>query len=150
MDKNEKLSNFIPINRDFFEHKLWKEKRVFSKAEAWLYVIKETRFEDSEVLDGNITVSVKRGQLYNSFRFYAEAWGWSTKKVGNFLNFLEKEKMIKKETVKETGQTLITVCNYDVYNKPKNEVETLEETARKQQGNSKETKSNNIKKDNNI
>lgn len=153
MNDTKRLKNFIPINRDFFEHKLWKEKRVFSKAEAWLYIIKETRFEDSEVLDGNVTVLIKRGQLYNSIRFYAEAWGWSTKKVGNFLIFLEKEEMIKKETVKETGQTIITVCNYDIYNNPLKGKETLEETVRKQQGNSKETKSNienKVNKENNI
>ena len=145
---DDQLSNFIPISRDFFEHKLWKEKRIFSKAEAWLFLIKEARFSDSSVLDGNVSVDVKRGQLYNSLRFYGTAWGWSTRKVTNFLGLLSSEDMLKKETVEETGQTMITICNYDRYNGVAKGKETVKETRRKQQGNAKETKSNKDNKDN--
>lgn len=148
--KDELLTNFIPLNRDFFEHDLWKEKREFSRAEAWLYLIKEARFEDTRVLDGNIYVEVKRGQIYVSIRFMTTAFGWGKKRTENFLKFLESENMIKKETLKETRQSLITVCNYDRYNVSASNKETSKETRGGQQGDSKETKSNTVNTDNNI
>ena len=56
--------------------------------------------------------------------------------------------MIIKETPKETGQTVVTICNYDKYNFVLQELETQ----KKQQGNSEETpwkqQGNKINKDN--
>lgn len=55
--------------------------------------------------------------------------------------------MITKETPKETGQTVITICNYDKYNAQLSQ----EETPRKQEGNTLETpwkqQGNKIKKE---
>ena len=70
-----------------------------------------------------------------SLRFLAGRWQWSTKKVNAFLDLLIQDKMIIKETPKETGQTVITICNYDKYNFSTAEEETL----RKREGNTKET-----------
>lgn len=139
----ETLKNFIPINRRLFEHHFWCEERNFSRFEAWIYLIKEARFEDTSVYDGNKVVPVKRGQLYVSIRHLASNFGWSTKKVLGFLSLLVSEKMIIKETAKETGQSVITICNYDIYN---SELKNRKQ-GRKRVGNSKETISN---KDNNI
>jgi len=151
--KDELLTNFIPVNRKLFEHHLWCEEREYSRFEAWLYLLKEARFEDTKLLDKGKLVLIKRGQVYASMRFLATAFGWSTKKVGNFLQMLETDKMISRETVKETGQTMLNICNYDKYNMVKSEEETQKETVRKQQGNAEETKSNKdniVNKDNNI
>lgn len=142
--KEDILSNFIPINRELFEHYLWCEEREYSRFEAWLYLLKEARFEDTKVLDKGKLVIVKRGQIYASIRFLSTAFGWSTKKVGNYIQMLEVDKMVKRETVKETGQSIITICNYDKYNT----IISSEETARKQQGNAEETKSNTVNTDN--
>lgn len=141
-DREHLLTNFIPINRDLFDHHLWNEKREYSRFEAWLYLIKEARFEDSKVLDKGRLVEIKRGQVYVSIRFLAEAFCWSRKKVETFLKLLENDKMIEKETHKETGQNIITLSNYDKYNIDRKEVETLFETPRRHQGDTKETKSN--------
>ena len=148
--KDELLTNFIPINRKLFEHHLWCEEREYSRFEAWLYLLKEARFEDTKLLNKGKLVLIKRGQVYASIRFLATAFGWSTKKAGNFLQILEADKMISRETVKETGQTMISICNYDKYNIVIQKRETPKETGRKQRGNSEETKSNTVNKDNNI
>lgn len=140
--RKEALSNFIPISRKLFEHHLWCEDREYSRFEAWLFLLKEARFEDTKVLDKGKLVIVKRGQIYASIRFLATAFGWSTKKVGNYIKILEGDEMVKKETVKETGQNIITICNYDKYNTILSDKETQNETQRKQQGNAEETKSN--------
>jgi len=140
----EALTNFIPINRSLFEHHLWREGRIFSRFEAWIYLLKEARFEDTKLYDGNKVIEIKRGQVYASIRFIAKAWKWSPKKVLGFFDLLINDEMIEKETLKETGQTVITICNYEEYNS----ISEKKKQQRKQQGNSKETKSNTVNKDN--
>jgi hypothetical protein len=48
-----------------------------------------------------------------------QAWNWKKYQTDNFLKILENADMITRET--RTGQTIITVCNYDTYQlTPKN------------------------------
>ena len=133
----DRLTNFIPLSRKIFEHKLWTEKRSFSKFEAWVDILKSARFENTEgsILIGYKIIKYKRGQFVASYRFLATRWGWSTKKVGNYLGLLEDENMIKKETPKETGQTIITICKYESYNI----VSEKKKQEKKREGNAKET-----------
>lgn len=148
------MEYYIPISRRLFEHPFWCEERVFSRFEAWLDIVQSARFEDTKQLIGNRFIEVKRGQMLVSLRFLAGRWQWSTKKVNSFLDLLIQDKMIIKETPKETGQTVITICNYDKYNFISQELETekkqqgnTKETLRKQQGN-KINKDNKLKEDN--
>lgn len=142
------MEYYIPISRRLFEHPFWCEERVFSRFEAWLDLVQSARFEDTKQLIGNRFIEVKRGQMLVSLRFLASRWQWSTKKVNSFLDLLIQDKMITKETPKETGQTVVTICNYDKYNFISQELETQ----KKQQGNSKETpwkqQGNKVNKDN--
>lgn len=151
--KEEKLTNFLPINRKLFEHKFWTDKREFSKFEAWLDLLQSARFEISEgsVLIGYKTVKYGRGQFVASYRFLATRWQWSTKKVGNYLGMLEENGMLKKETVKETPVTLITICKYETYNtvsvkgkQPEKREGNARETGGKREGN----ESNKVNKEN--
>ena len=151
------MEYYIPISRRIFEHPFWCEDRVFSRFEAWLDIVQSARFEDTKQLIGNRFIEVKRGQMLVSLRFLAGRWQWSTKKVNSFLDLLIQDKMIIKETPKETGQTVITICNYDKYNFISQELETekkqqgnTKETLRKQQGNkiNKDNKENKLKEDN--
>ena len=157
------INNYIPISRKLFEHQFWCEERVYSRFEAWIDILQSTRFEDTKLLIGNRFIEVKRGQFPISLRYLAERWKWSTKKVNNFLDLLILAKMIIKETPKETGQTVITVCNYERYNlnfkewkHQKKQEGNTKETPKKQEGNTKETpkkqegnKYNNDNKENN-
>lgn len=115
-DREDLLVNFIPINRDLFDHYLWVENREYSKFEAWLCLLKEARFKESKVVDNGYIVIVKRGQVYASLRFLAEAFGWTIKRVRTFLTMLESDNMITKEPHKETRQNIITITNYNKYN----------------------------------
>lgn len=142
------MDYYIPISRRLFEHQLWCEERKFSRFEAWLDIVQSARFEDTKQLIGNRFIEVKRGQILVSLRFLASRWQWSTKKVNSFLDLLIQDKMITKETSKETGQTVITICNYDKYNFQF----PHEESKKKQQGNTLEThwkqQGNKVNKDN--
>jgi len=107
---------FIPINRKFFDHTFWKEKRTFSKSEAWLDLIASARFEESKATEliGGRLVSWTKGQLPVSLRYLSERWMWSKSKVDGFLKLLEGEAMVVRKDV--NGQTILTLCNYGFYN----------------------------------
>ncbi|PUZ25042.1 hypothetical protein DCC81_12065 [Chitinophaga parva] len=114
--KDDTLSNFIPINRKFFNHAFWKEERTFSKSEAWLDLCVSARFEESEATEliGGKLVSWTKGQLPASLRYLAERWKWSKNKVDDFLLLLEREGMICRLAV--NGITILSLVNYSVYN----------------------------------
>jgi hypothetical protein len=78
------LSNkdFLLLTNDFFEHSIWKEKRIFSKAEAWIdlnYMANES----------------ERREVGTSIRFLAARWKWSNGRVTRFFNLLKYFDMIK-------------------------------------------------------
>ena len=108
---------YIPISRRIFKHRFWCEEREYSRFEAWLDLLQSARFEDAKQYIGKYrSVMVKRGQLVASVRFLADRWKWSTKRVINYLSAIEKDGQISRETPKETGITIISITNYDVYN----------------------------------
>lgn len=114
--KEGQLSNYIPINRRYFDHRFWQEERIYSKAEAWLDILQQARFEVSQgkLLIGMKMIMWNRGELVASVRFLADRWGWGNGKVLRYLELLEQDEMITRR--QEFGQTIITICNYDTYN----------------------------------
>ncbi len=118
MDVKNQLNNFIPINRKLFKHEFWEEKRAYSRFEAWLDLVATARFTDTEthMLVGNKLVAWGRGELVASLRYLATRWGWGKNKVSNYIKLLSDEQMIKTRTADGTVQTVITICNYDIYN----------------------------------
>ncbi len=121
---------YIPLSRKFFEHELWQEPRVFSRAEAFADLLRRTRFEanTSTILIGAQSVEIRRGEVVASIRFLAKNWGWSKNKVDKFLDYLVDNGMITKRkpyetekgtrigTVTRTAPTIIKLCNFDKYN----------------------------------
>lgn len=116
MPEQGEAISFLMINRKLFNHWIWKEKRTFSKCEAWLDLIRQARFEQSEAneLIGSKLIKWNRGQYPASIRFLGKRWGWGEHKVRDFLELLEKEKMIILDNTQ--GQNVITLLNYDQYN----------------------------------
>ncbi len=124
---------YIKLHRKFFENTLWKEPREYSKAEAWLDLIQSARFESSQVILNGRVIEVQMSEVAASRRYLEKRWGWGSTKVNNFLDFLRKNQMI---TTKQTsGQTIITLCNYERYN----EKQTREQTSDKPPTNHRQT-----------
>lgn len=123
------------VDRGVFDHPMFDEKAPFSRREAWLWLLSEAAWKPTQRSISGRVVTLSRGQIAHSIRFMAEAWGWDKAKVSRFLERLKTETMIETQT--ETGQTLITICKYDDYQKvalPKRDgSETPTETAARQQ-----------------
>ena len=105
---------FVRLNRRFFNHYLWEERRVFSRAEAFLDLIRSAAFEEGKRMVKGILVNVPRGGIVASERFLSDRWMWSRTKVRAFLDMLQSDSMIVLQ--KDQENTIVILCKYDTYN----------------------------------
>lgn len=112
---NDNNSGALWLHRKIRDHEFWREPRKFSKAEAWLDIIMEVRWqkEDEKVVIGNQIITCSYGQSLNSILTWAKRWRWSEPVTRRFLTLLEKQGMIERRSGAKT--TLLTVCNYGKY-----------------------------------
>lgn len=68
--------------------------------------------------------SLKRGQLLASTSFLATRWNWSPSRVDRFLNELIEKELIQRDTQGGRKPSIITICNYGLYNGPLEAVES--------------------------
>ncbi|WP_432401020.1 hypothetical protein [Wukongibacter sp. M2B1] len=104
------MEGWIKLHRNIQDHWIYKEKRTFSKYEAWLDMIMMANHKENKFLLGNELIKVSRGQFITSELKLMEKWGWSKTKLRNFLKMLEKDGMILKES--DNKKTTITIVNY--------------------------------------
>jgi len=109
-------NGFVGLPNHFFNETFWQERRPFSKAEAWIDIVKEARwsYKPTVVPIGLRKISCERGQCIKSLETWASRWKWSKSRVRRFLAVLRNRRDIDTENVAKT--TRITVCNYDDYN----------------------------------
>ena len=108
---------FISIARGILDHPRVGARKPYSRLEAWEWLLLEAAWKPHRVgfqAGRHLgSISLERGQLSHSLRFIASKWGWSVKRTRTFLVGLETDRMITTQT--DTGQTLITICNYSTY-----------------------------------
>ena len=136
---------YIKLWRKFKDSDLWKERRQFSKWEAWIDILTEANHSDQKTILGNQLVECKRGQTIKSLETWKKRWGWgSTYKVRAFLGLLKKIENINTENLVVT--TRITVCNYDKYQNRQN----VKKTQKKSKQNAGKTQANTNNNVNNV
>ncbi len=99
--------------------------------EIWDWLLKEANHQDNKY--GKFTV--KRGQCFRSYKDIRDGLSWnvgyrkerySENQTKKAMKFLRENLMI--DTAKELGGVLITICNYEHYQNPKNYEGTKEGT----------------------
>jgi len=107
---------YFKLYRKIQDHVFYKEKRVYSKFEAWLDLLMEARYieEPNEVILGSTILTQNYGECLKSNRTWATRWGWSEPAVRRFFKLLEKLGQIRRTNEKIT--TRITILNYTEYN----------------------------------
>lgn len=103
---------WILVYRSLQDHWLWNEK-PFSKGQAWIDLLFLANHESHKTRVGDQFIECGRGQVNRSYRWLANAWGWSTEKVRRFIKLLEKDGMVT--VLRDTSVTVITIENYDCY-----------------------------------
>jgi len=106
---------YLPLWRKSQDHPFFKERRIYSKWEAWLDMLLETRHnkDTKEVVIGMQVVTCKYGESIYSLQTWGMRWGWSPTKVKRFFDLLTKMNQIRYESVIVT--TRVSILNYEKY-----------------------------------
>ena len=104
---------YISLHRKIMQNFLFKEKRQFSRFEAWIYLLMSANHSDTEVLLGNQLIKVKKGSFITSEIKLMAEFQWSKSKLRAFLSLLESQSMIEKIT--DTKKTTLTIVKYSDY-----------------------------------
>ncbi len=112
------VTGHINVARSIFDHAMFDDERPYSSREAWLWLIANAAWRPMQVMVRNgrsqQLLNLERGQLSFSRSFMQKAWRWtSDKTVRTFLARLKKEGMVDLQTGQL--QTIITICNYGVF-----------------------------------
>lgn len=147
---------YISLHRKVMKNFLFREKRVFSKFEAWIYILMNANHTDAQILIGNQLIDVKKGSFITSEIKLMEEFLWSKSKLRTFLSLLESQSMIEK--VSDTKKTTLTVVKYSDYQdlqttkKPQKDRQQTTKELRKDTNNNdnNDNNVNNVNNDNNI
>jgi hypothetical protein len=111
------MEGWILVHRRVCDHPFFKERRVFSRFEAWLYLLFRANHKDHRFLLGSEMVEAKRGEVITSELTLMEDWRWSKSKVRRYIKNLEDERMVVKKA--DSKKTTLFIINYDAYQRIK-------------------------------
>lgn len=119
------------MHRGWMDSEVW-DAAPYSEREAFEWMIGSARWEPGLVSILGTPTKLQRGQFSHSLRFMAKRFQWSISKLRCYIEKLSRWNMIS--TDNSTGQLVITICNYSIYQDiPNNQQHSL------QQGNSTAT-----------
>jgi hypothetical protein len=110
---------FLPLWRKYFRHPFWTEKRVFSKAEAWIEILRHAQHEKEpkQRLVNGIPVTQNYGEAIMSTRYCGRCWGWTQSRVRRFLILLQNMEQIELKSTHGPARqpNIIIVKNFSTY-----------------------------------
>jgi hypothetical protein len=132
------MQGWIKMHRQVVTNWVYDDK-PFSRFHAWTDLLLSASHEDKKFVFGNELIEIERGSFISSELKLADRWGWSKTKVRNFLELLEKDKMIIKKS--DRKKTTINICNYCIYQ----DSETIKEPLKNHQSTTEKPLKNTIK-----
>ena len=85
----------------------------YTRLQAWLWMVGKACWKRRTILVGGRPHVLERGQFRHSLRHMAERFRWSPGRTQRFIGKLRRDAMI--ETATDTGQFVITICNYEEF-----------------------------------
>lgn len=129
---------WIAIDRKLLNSGIWNTGEAFTKGQAWVDLLLQANYEDTEQYVGYDTVIIPRGSFYTTIKNLSNRWKWSTHKTLNFLAFLEREKMITRKG--NAKGTTLTIVKYEIFQNEGN----AKGTQKERKGNAKGTQKENL------
>jgi len=123
------FEGWITLQRKLVSSNLWLSE-PFTRGQAWVDMLALANHKDGFILVRGINVTIKRGQIGWSEVRLAERWKWSRSKIRRFLNTLEKEQQIEQQ--KNNVSLILSIVNYDLYQKKDSKTD-IKKTAERQQ-----------------
>jgi len=146
------MIGYVALYRKIQDHPFYKEKREFSKYEAWIDILMEVQHSDEahDVIFGMKILKCYYGESLKSLKTWAKRWNWSPSKVKRYFELLKKMERISIKN--ETVTTRLKVLNYELYDPKRNASKT--QVKRKRNANDfdvvTDNNVNNVKNVNNI
>ena len=137
---------WISLEREFQDHYLWQEDRIFNRSEAWLDLLFSAYFKDVKTIFNGKTITVKRGSFITSELKLMARWKWSKTKTRTFLKLLIDDNMIIKDS--DNKKTTLTIVNYKEYQDKANNRKTSKKQQKDFKKTSEDTHYNNVNKEN--
>lgn len=138
---------WIKLHRKILDCWIWNNK-PYDKARAWIDLLLLANHSDKKILFNGSVVTISKGQYLTSIRNLSTRWGWSYDKCLRFLNLLETEEMLKKES--DSTRTLLTIVNYDVYQDVPNTDKCTNRTPTSEPTEHQQVTNKNVKNDKNV
>lgn len=107
-------ARWVRTSVEMFDHPVFSGD-PYTRRSAWLWLIAKAAWKTHRIRNKGTMMTIERGQCLAGLQFLADTWGWSVKKVRNFLDDLESENMIEKGKSKGHYANVITICNYRKY-----------------------------------
>ena len=110
------MEGWLLLHRKLGDSALWLEE-PFTRGQAWVDLLMLAQHSPSHIRVQGMKINLKRGDVGESEVTLSLRWKWSRGKVRRFLEEIEKDGMVKKETSKmaDRRKSVITICNYDSY-----------------------------------
>ena len=78
-------NGYLLLWRRFFEHRFWREPRVFSRAEAWIDFIGMAAWKTHTTIVKGVRIQLRRGEVLAPVRYLARRWSWSHGRVERWI-----------------------------------------------------------------
>ena len=108
------MDGWIKLHRKISENPIWTSEK-FTRGQAWVDLILLANHDRGFFYCRDHKIEVDRGDVGWSALKLSTRWKWSRSKVVRFLNDLEKEQQIRQQ--KSKSYSIITIINYDQYQK---------------------------------
>lgn len=113
---------YIKLHRSLFKHPFFRPAPYCEQA-AFSWLLAEAAWKPRQRRVSQFLVELDRGELVASLRHLSDTWMWKVSLVRSFLRRLENSEMVRTRT--ENGITVVTICNYEVYQGDEAPDETL-------------------------
>lgn len=106
------MKGFIKLSRSILSHWIY-DSEAFDRFHAWIDLIFMAKYKGGCDKERDALKELKPGQLVISDDFLAKRWHWSRGKVRRYIEILENQKMLKKNSTRYG--TVLTLINYGKY-----------------------------------
>lgn len=113
----ENKARWVRVSVEMLEHHAL-QGEPYCERSAWVWLIANAAWKPRRARHHGKMIDIGRGQLLGGREFLAKTWGWGEKKVRLFLDRIERDGMIERGQSKGRNANIITICNYDKYQKP--------------------------------
>lgn len=131
------MSGWFSVKHGIRKHPIFKGRP--DRLGAWVAMLDEAAYADTEQDVAGAVVSVRRGELCASQAMLEEITGLSRQQLRTFLSALEREGAISTRPASKStkSRTIVTFCNYGKYQtvQPKTNQTSTKDQPIKEQGN---------------